>query len=137
MKYKTMKPQRTSIGSAGYVICSPDKIRIMPGRWTEIDTGVRLEDTDVCTDFERWFLMLVPISGLSNKYGLKLRNTVGIIDMDYRDTIKVEVTVECVPCTLEKGDWFLQAIIMPFGRFENEITPIDIRKDPFGPKGGF
>ena len=145
-------PKRSTFGSAGYDFYAPDTYELRPGEWTMIDTGVRLTDCDVVerTDIVRinecvgrrkdyvadWFMMLVPRSGLSNKYGFRIRNTVGIIDMDYRDTIKVMVTVD-EPYGLEKGEKFVQGIIMPFGTFRNEIPPTKKRQGGHGSTGKF
>ena len=96
-------PRRSTIGSAGYDFFSPDTYELKPNEWTMIDTGVSLEgneyvytkfDTCMLHDFEKWFMMLAPRSGLSNKYGFRIRNTIGIIDQDYMDTVKVMVTVD-------------------------------------------
>lgn len=129
-------PRRATVGSAGYDFYSPATCDLEPNKWVDIDTGVRLDDADVCAEFSRWFMMLVPRSGLSNRYGFRLRNTVGIIDMDYRDTIKAKVTVD-IPMTLSEGERFLQGVIIPYGTFGNEIVPIDVRKGGFGSTGGF
>lgn len=110
-----------------------------------IDTGVSLDgDEQVETllgryetfDFLRWFMMLVPRSGLSNKVGFRIRNTVGIVDMDFRDTIKAMVTVD-EPYTLAIGERFLQGIILPYGVFVGEITPTESRTGGHGSTGRF
>lgn len=131
-------PKRATKGSAGYDFYSPEDISLIPGVWTNIDTGVRLDD-DLAIDgnderIRQWFMMVVPRSGLSNRYGFRIRNTVGIIDMDYRETIKVKVTVD-MPYTLEKGERFLQGILIPFGRFAGEIVPTAHRIGGFGSTG--
>lgn len=131
-------PKRATKGSAGYDFYSPEDISLIPGVWTNIDTGVRLDD-DLAIDgnderIRQWFMMIVPRSGLSNRYGFRIRNTVGIVDMDYRETIKVKVTVD-IPYVLTKGERFLQGIIIPFGRFMSEIPPTAERKGGFGSTG--
>ena len=134
MKSERFEPKRATFGSCGYDFYSPMEYELIPGKWTVIDTGVRLTDEDICEDFDKWFMMLVPRSGLSFHYGLRIRNTVGIIDMDYRDTLKASVTVD-EPYTLEVGERFAQGIILPFGTFENEIKPTESRKGGFGSTG--
>lgn len=131
-KGKIEKPRRATKGSAGYDFFSPDTYVLTPGKWTMIDTGVRLTDDDVGD----WFMMIVPRSGLSNKVGFRIRNTVGIIDMDYRDTIKAMVTVD-EPYTLQRGERFMQGIILPFGTFKDEIEPTEERKGGHGSTGRF
>lgn len=145
-------PRRSTIGSAGYDFFSPDTYELKPGEWTMIDTGVRLSDEGVRrVDYSvgdaigttltpigvgHWFMMLAPRSGLSNKVGFRIRNTVGIIDMDYRDTIKVMVTVD-EPYTLAEGEKFVQGIIIPFGVFRGEIEPSETRTGGHGSTGRF
>lgn len=145
-------PKRATIGSAGYDFICPAEYDLKPGEWTFIDTGVRLCDEGIRrVDYSigdpvgttmmpvgvgHWFMMLVPRSGLSNKVGFRIRNTVGIIDMDYRDTIKVMVTVD-EPYTLAEGERFLQGIILPFGVFLNETKPLVSRTGGHGSTGRF
>ena len=154
MKSTMFEPRRATIGSCGYDLYSPREYDLVPGVWTVIDTGVSLEDTDEVSfkgykpvlgyglslieiktcRASNWFMMVVPRSGLSFHYGLRIRNTVGIIDKDYRDTIKCSVTVD-EPYTLEVGERFAQGIILPFGVFDNEIKPTENRKGGFGSTG--
>lgn len=149
-------PRRSTFGSAGYDFFAPDTYELKPGEWTMIDTGVSLDDYDEVLRFDvesevyeddvvidevdyevgRWFMMLAPRSGLSNKVGFRIRNTVGIIDMDYRDTIKVMVTVD-EPYTLAEGEKFVQGIIIPFGVFRGEIEPSETRTGGHGSTGRF
>lgn len=151
-KNRIEKPKRATTGSAGYDFFAPDTYVLTPGKWTTIDTGVRLTDYDVAQVSEivrmneyvgkgkryvgDWFMMIVPRSGLSNKVGFRIRNTVGIIDMDYRDTIKAMVTVD-EPYTLQRGERFMQGIILPFGTFRDEIEPTEARNGGHGSTGRF
>lgn len=126
-------PRRATIGSAGYDFFSPDEYDLKPGEWTTIDTKVRF-DGEEDVPYLKWFMMIVPRSGLSFKYGLRIINTVAIIDMDYRDTIKLKITVEA-PYRLAKGERFAQGIILPFGIFRDEIKPETTRNGGFGSTG--
>lgn len=134
MRYKTLEPRRATIGSAGYDFYSPDRYDLEPGKWTVIDTEVAFTDDDRCTDFGRWFMAIFPRSGLSFTHGFRIINTVPIIDMDYRGTIKLKVTVE-EPYTLEFNEKFAQGIILPFGVFGGEIKPETTRNGGFGSTG--
>lgn len=145
-------PRRATMGSAGYDFFSPDTYWLEPRKWTMIDTGVRLTNEAIrCVNYSiggacgttltpvgvgQWFMMLVPRSGLSNKYGFRIRNTIGIIDMDYKDTIKAMVTVD-EPYTLQKNEKFLQGIFMPFGISIGEIEPSEMRAGGQGSTGRF
>lgn len=147
-------PKRATYGSAGYDFYSPDEYNLFPGIWTTIDTGVRFDGNEnpyFChqgrpipddgyphtvrmTYPTKWFMVIVPRSGLSFKYGLRIINTVAIIDQDYRDTIKLKVTVE-QSYTLKKGERFAQGIFLPFGIMSGEITPTEQRNGGFGSTG--
>lgn len=134
MRFKELEPKRSTVGSAGYDIHAPERYELKPGEWTLIDTEVALTDGDVSPNHCEWFLLLVPRSGLSDRYGLRFRTTVGIIDMDYRDTIKARVTVD-EPYTLEKGERFAQVILIPYGTLIDEVRPVDVRDGGFGSTG--
>ncbi len=70
-------PARATAGSAGYDFVCPCEVRIAPGERVLVPTGIRAEID------AGWMLMLCPRSGLGRKYGLRLSNTVGIVDSDY------------------------------------------------------
>ena len=138
-------PRRAEPGSAGYDFYAPEDIHLEPGKWTFVDTGVRFSGTEdvicpmegpECTLFARqWVMMVFPRSGLGFKYGVRFSNTVGIIDMTYRDTIKAKMTCD-VECTIKKGERFMQGVIVPFGIFNGEQKPIhEERSGGFGSTG--
>lgn len=149
-----MMPRRSTLMSAGYDIYSPEEYELRPGEWTVIDTGVSFDGSEYpyfmhqgrpipldgyahtvsVTYPTKWFMAIVPRSGLSFKYGLRIINTVAIIDMDYRDTIKLKITVE-EPYTLKKGERFAQGIFLPYCIMSGEITPTDKRESGFGSTG--
>lgn len=134
MKCKTLEPRRATVGSAGYDLYAPNNYDLKPNEWTLIDTEVALTDEDQCDSFGRWFMAIFPRSGLSFNYGLRIINTVPIIDMDYRDTIKLKVTVD-VPYRLVAGERFAQGIILPYGVLNGEIRPTECRNGGFGSTG--
>lgn len=109
-------PSRSTIGSCGYDFYSPEDYDLVPGEWTTINTDIRLNHESIFKRAEirpNWFILLAPRSGLGAKYGFRLRNTVGIIDMDYGGDILASVSCD-TPFTLEKGQRFMQGIIMDF-----------------------
>lgn len=146
------EPKRATLGSAGYDFYAPADYELRPGEWTVIDTNVCVGRETVKFHLYRsflkffrikrtyytkqWYMEVVPRSGLSNNYGFRVKNTVGIIDQDYMDTIKVMVTVD-EPYSLKKGERFLQGIVQPFGMFTGEIEPTEKRKGGHGSTGGF
>lgn len=124
-------PRRKTLHSAGYDMMMPYDLQMDPGVWYDIDTGIHLEAGDIK---ETQFLMLVPRSGLGFKKKLKLANTVGIIDADYTQSIKARIMVD-EPLTLNRGDSFMQAIVMEYGLIANEVPPTETRKGGFGSTG--
>jgi dUTP pyrophosphatase len=71
--------------SAGYDLWSKDFVRVEPMQTVLIPTGIRVNMMhDSCS-----FAMVVPRSGMSLKTNLRICNSPGIIDMDYRGEIKI------------------------------------------------
>ena len=124
-------PQRATKGSIGYDFYAPMDIEIVPWSWTEFGTGVWLTDDDTGNDRMDWALKLYPRSGLGFKYGVKLRNTTGIIDCDYRDEIRVSLSSD-ERVVIPKGKAYMQGIIQPIFTLDNEIEPTEERKGGLG-----
>lgn len=105
-------PQRATAGSAGYDFRVPMPVDI--GTESKlIPTGIRcyIDNTHV--------LMMFPRSGFGMKYGMRLDNTVGIIDSDYyyadnegHIMAKVHADKEV---HLNSGERFCQGVFVPFG----------------------
>ena len=124
-------PRRATPGSAGYDFYTPQTVTIVPGETVMIDSGISLEDGDIGDDE---VLCLYPRSSLGIKYGIRLRNVVGIIDSDYRQTIKIPLTSD-VKCTIEAGDRVVQGIVVKYGLINNEIEPTEERVGGIGSTG--
>lgn len=129
-------PRRATMDSAGYDIFSVCDFTLNPGEEIKIPTGLRVVLPS------GYFLMIVPRSGLGFKYGVRLRNTCGIIDSDYAYSdneghiwIKMDypkLDSEQKPMTIKKGEAICQGIILPYAKFNNEITPTVMRNGGFG-----
>ena len=121
-------PKRATKGSAGYDFCFPFETReFYPNEELLIPTGIR------CKFYENSFsLDIVPRSSLGFKSGIRLANTIGIIDSDYyyadnegHIMIKLVFPVNkedaifswasSRKATLEKGSRFAQGIFHQFG----------------------
>ncbi|BAV81277.1 putative deoxyUTP pyrophosphatase [Vibrio phage VCPH] len=93
LKNEHCRPYVGSEGAAGLDLRADAK-----GQWIEAGkeyffcTGVAFE-----IPFG-WVGLVFPRSGMGVKYTLRLLNTVGVIDSDYRDYVKVA-------CTFEKSFW--------------------------------
>lgn len=132
---KDLMPRRMTKGSCGYDFFSPEDLEMEPNTWYTVDTGVHFDGTESPTfdgsSFADWFMLILPRSSYGMKYGLKIKNTAGIIDKDYRDTIKATISTD-VPFVLKKGDRFMQGIIIPFGKICGEVPPIENRTGGIG-----
>jgi len=129
-------PKRKTLLSAGYDFSCPMKVELNPGETKVIPTGIKV-DLSENGDNDGYYLSLYPRSSYGFKYGLRLDNTVGIIDADYYNNpsneghILVAVKVD-KPITIEAGTSFCQGIIHEYFIFENEILPEDIRVGGIG-----
>ena len=111
-------PRRATEGSAGYDFACPAAVTLQPGETRVIPTGLRaLIDPG-------WVLVICPRSSLGRKYGMRLANTVGIIDSDYSNAENEgHILVAVVnggdkPLVLNPLDRFCQGIFLPFGTAE-------------------
>ena len=78
-------PTRASDGAAGLDLYAdvPGAIAIYPGETKKIHTGIAIELRPYRVG------LVYPRSGLATKQGLRLANSVGVIDSDYRGEIIV------------------------------------------------
>lgn len=137
IEYDKIKlPKRATSGSAGYDIYSVCDFTLNPGEEIKIPTGINVEMDN------NYFLMIVPRSGLGFKYGVRLMNSVGIIDSDYINSdneghiwIKLVYPIlkcEQKPMIIKQGEAICQGIILPFGKFIDEDTDFKTRNGGFG-----
>ena len=70
-------PRRATAGSAGYDFVCPVEVTLRPGETAVIPTGIRVWMEP------GWVLLNCPRSSLGRKHGLRLANTIGVIDSDY------------------------------------------------------
>lgn len=125
-------PCRQTLHSAGYDFYCPVDLTCKKGflrrKVYTIDTGIRLEDKDLS---ESSVMLLFPRSSIGFKYGFRFMNTTGVIDSDYRDTIKCSFTVDR-RMKLKKGDRFMQGVIVSFEKIPDEIQPVKERTGGVG-----
>ena len=120
-------PRRSTAGSAGYDFVTPVRLELAPGQSAVIPTGMRAEME------AGWVLMLFPRSGLGFRHGIRLRNTVGIIDSDYARAeneghilVKLENPSDHL-VVIERGERFCQGVFLPCGLAEEEEVLPDRR----------
>lgn len=112
MKYELVdpvcKPERSHPTDAGVDLKARVSVILPPLYTAEIPLGIKTEIP------EGYVALLLPRSGLGSR-GLVLRNTVGVIDSDYRGEwiAKVKNSSDNNVIELTKGDRICQAIIVP------------------------
>lgn len=135
-------PIRSTKGSAGYDFFNPfDYLPIYHKTPVVIPTGIKME---LCPGF---YLGLFPRSSMGYKYGMRLENTVGIIDADYYDNpdneghimakISVNKNEKLFKPDLElyAGDKFMQGIIMGYGITVDDTPLSELREGGIGSTG--
>ena len=136
--YNNIKlPKRSTEFSAGYDFFSPIGGFTLPaGGCMIIPTGVKCNLGGVTSDMGK-FLALYPRSSYGFKYGMRLMNTVGIIDSDYYDNqsneghIIVAVTT-MNPIEFKVGDRFCQGIVQPYYKLTGEDASTVVRVGGMG-----
>jgi len=113
-------PMRATAGSGGYDFYAPFDIEMKPGTEVVIPTGIRVDMPAGSV------LMIAPRSGIGFKYGVKLGNTIGIVDEDFfnPDTrseghilIKLMNHDSSDTINFKAGDGIVQGVIVPFISF--------------------
>jgi dUTP pyrophosphatase len=111
-------------------------------------TAVSVKESDLYYEFDTglafeippgFFGMVVPRSSITKTRHL-LRNSVGIIDSGYRDSVKVRLSkVPNTPPEYKVGDRIAQIIIMPYPQVElfqvGELTASERGVGGFGSSG--
>ena len=110
-------PRQATASSAGCDFYMPFNLNFESGSSFRIATGIRW----VCSADERdRVLLMMPRSGLGFRYGIRLSNTVGVIDADYADSDNeghIIVSLENPSGTdvqLPEGKPFAQGIVVRY-----------------------
>lgn len=134
-------PSRATVGSAGYDFFAPRKYVIPFNIPFLIPTGFK------CKMDKGFSLDIYPKSGLGFKTGIRLMNTVGIVDSDYYNNksneghIMIKVIIENIrndsgSFGINKGKGFAQGIFHKFYTVENDLDNVDlvnsVREGGFG-----
>ena len=102
-----LRPKVATYGSAG--------LDLRADKWTTIEKGQQVQiATGVVAEIPEGYVgLLIPRSSLGVK-GLKLVNTIGVIDSDYRGEIMaiVENTSD-IPLDIDRGERFVQLVVVP------------------------
>ena len=115
-------PRQATAASAGCDFYMPFSLNFEGGSSFRIATGVRWVCDEEAGDRDK-VLLIVPRSGLGFKYGIKLSNTVGVIDADYRGELCVVlVNLSDSDFTIEPGERIAQIVLARHETIEWEET---------------
>ena len=134
IKNENVKPTIGSAGAAGMDLKADTKdLLIEAGKEYTFCTGVAIE---IPND---WAGLVVPRSGLGTKKGMRIKNTVGLIDSDYRGFIKITCTFT-ETFWLESYERIAQMTIVPHYPLYNfnvvdELPDTDRGESGFGDSG--
>lgn len=127
-------PSRATTGSAGYDFVCPAEMTMEPGQQALVPTGVRVKMEP------GWVLINCPRSSLGRKHGIRLANTIGVIDSDYYfaenegHILVMLVNGGDHTVTIRRGERFCQGIFLPHGLAEEETVTAQ-RSGGFGSTG--
>lgn len=129
-------PTRADEGSAGYdLYCAESHpVLIAPGKTEKISTGIAMELP------EGTFGGIFARSGLATKKGLRLANSVGVIDSSYRGEIIVALHNDSnIIQSVARGERIAQLIILKYTPLKfkevNELTETERGDGGFGHTG--
>lgn len=114
-------PTYATDGSAGFDLAVNEEIVIHPGQTRVVGTGIRMAVP------EDWELQIRPRSGTSLKTKIRISNSPGTIDSDYRGEIGIIIDhIGDTIFTIPKGMKIAQGVLCPVGKasFE-EVRQLD------------
>ena len=128
-------PRRSTTYSAGYDFFSTCDIDVKAGETYVVPSGIKVK-----FDYVSQYLAIFPRSSLGFKYGMKLSNTVPVIDNDYYGNEDNEGHIlisfsSDKDFKIKKGDKFCQGIVMAFDVLDGEIHPTKTRTGGIGSTG--
>ena len=117
---------------AGADVYAPDDVVIAPGaRGQMVDTGFKMAMAP------GWYMAVCPRSGLSYKTTMRIANTPGTIDADYRNNVGILIdNLSDETIVIHAGDRIAQFILHPVHRFKGVVTD-DVNQIGENRGGGF
>lgn len=133
-------PQYATHGASGFDLVAIENVSLKSGETKLVRTGLAI---DVGDGYE---LQVRPRSGLSLKTPLRVANSPGTVDADYRGEVCVIMTnssqyktvgasTEYTMCNVKKGDRIAQGVVCPVVRADIEV--VDYLDDTDRGNGGF
>lgn len=127
----------TDFSAGADLYCAENgKLAINSGETVFLDTGIAMEIPD------GYVGLVFARSGLACKHGLRPANCVGVIDSDYRNSIKVALHNDGeYPKFIDEGERIAQIIILPYPKIQfaevEEISDTTRGLSGFGGTGRF
>jgi dUTP pyrophosphatase len=140
---KAVLPEYMTVGSGAFDLSVPldaEQRYLYPGETVTIDLGLAFEIP------QETVMLITGRSGMGFKYDVRLANCLGVIDSDYRDSVKVKLTHDGrehhagKPIAINPGDRIAQAFILPRPQIIfSEVDQLGVtdRNGGFGSTGGF
>jgi dUTP pyrophosphatase len=102
-------PKYQTDGASGFDLHSVEEYKVYAGQVLLVDTGIAFQ---IPRGYE---LQIRPRSGLSFKTPLRVPNSPGTVDSDFRDSVKViiENRSDNESYTIKKGERIAQGVICP------------------------
>jgi len=124
-------PNYATDGSACFDLFAPSDVQISHGFPTIVDLGIAFEVPPMHA------MLVFSRSGHGFNYDVRLSNGTGIIDSDYRDSVKLKLTMDEIrpPLWVPRGKAIGQAIILPYPRCLFEVR--DMLSETVRGTGGF
>ena len=126
-------PQYQTTGAAGFDFHAIEDMEIDPRRTVLVKTGLSMEIP------EGYELQVRPRSGMSLKTKMRVANSPGTIDSDYRGEICIIMEnmgmLGSLPFLIKKGDRIAQGVICPVVRgifIEDELSDTERGEGGFG-----
>lgn len=136
LKENAVAPSNGSLEAAGYDLYAAidHEIKVFPHETVLIDTGLAMAIP------EGYFGGIYARSGLATKQGLRPSNCVGVVDSDYRGSVKVALHNDSGEARfINPGDRVAQLIIQPYTKLNiKEVGELDDTQrgsDGFGSTG--
>lgn len=126
-----LKPKRATKGSMGYDFFAPFSFTLRPGEALMVPTGIRALMPSMCG------MLCFPRSSLGTKHGIRLANTVAVIDSDYCEAENEgHIMFKLVnggdhDVTIERGQAFMQGVITLYLTMDDDNT-VTTRSGGFG-----
>lgn len=123
-------PKYQTAGASGFDFHSVEDTVVMPGESTMVGTGLAFE---IPTGLE---LQVRPRSGMSAKTKIRVSNSPGTIDADYRGEVKILLdNIGTLPYTIRVGDRIAQGVFMEVHQYVLEEETEDLSSTSRGSGG--